>query len=171
MRCRSHIRKSRRRRAAAQSPLTIKICRGIARGHRRKLYGNQTVSVYPVPIVLIQILRAPLGSDQPALPRIFLPKHFSIVLTVLSLPCRFPIVNRYTYQGGRFLPSAIISLCYFVHSAFFTPSANTSWNALTLPAMSPPNTAEPATMTSAPAATMSAVLVTLAPPSISSSQL
>ena len=59
---------------------------------------------------------------------------------------------------------------YLLQVAFFTPSANTSWKPLTFAAMSPPNTAEPATITSAPAATISAVLFSLAPPSISSSQ-
>ena len=65
--------------------------------------------------------------------------------------------------------STVLACSHLLHSALAAPSANTSRKPFTLAAISPPNTAEPATITSAPAATMSAVLFSLAPPSISSS--
>ena len=60
-------------------------------------------------------------------------------------------------------------LFYLVHCAFAAPSSNFSRKPLTLAAMSPPKTAEPATMTSAPASMHSTTLFCLTPPSISSS--
>ena len=73
-------------------------------------------------------------------------------------------------QGGREPIASLPPLMYyFFQLACSTPFANTSWKPLTFAAISPPNTAEPATITSAPAATISAVLESFAPPSISSS--